>query len=66
MAKKYSVIGMTCDGCASAVKKAIKSAAPGADVNVDLDAKVVSVEGVDDAVVQKAVEGAGFEYGGPG
>ena len=66
MTLKYSVIGMTCDGCANAVTKAIKSAAPKADVTVDLDAKQVSVEGLnDDLVVQQAVEGAGFEYGGP-
>ncbi|MDA1091056.1 MAG: heavy-metal-associated domain-containing protein [Proteobacteria bacterium] len=67
MAKKYSVMGMTCGGCASAVTKAIMAAAPGTDVDVDLDAKLVSVEGLeDDATVQKAVEGAGFVYGGPG
>jgi copper chaperone len=64
MAKKYRVLGMSCDGCANAVTKAIKSAAPGADVDVDLDAKVVSVENLDDADVQEAVEAAGFEYGG--
>ena len=51
MAKKYRVLGMSCDGCTNAVTKAIKSAAPGADVDVDLDAKVVSVENLDDAAV---------------
>jgi len=65
MAKKYIVTGMTCGGCANAVTNAIKSVAPGADVDVDLDAKLVSVEGLDDdAAVRQAVEGAGFEYGG--
>ncbi len=66
MVKKYNVLGMTCGGCANAVTKAIIAAAPEANVDVDLDAKQVSVEGFDDdAAVQKAVEGAGFEYGGP-
>ncbi len=66
MAKKYSVLGMTCGGCASSVTKAIEAAAPGAKVDVNLDDKEVSIEGFDDdATVQSAVEGAGFEYGGP-
>lgn len=66
MTKKYSVLGMTCGGCANSVANAIKSAAPGAGVDVDLEAKEVSIEGLDDdATVQKAVEGAGFEFGGP-
>lgn len=68
MAKKYSVLGMTCGGCATSVTKAIEAAAPDAKVDVNLDDKEVTVEGpgdIDDATVQGAVEGAGFEYGGP-
>ncbi len=66
MAKKYSVLGMTCGGCANSVTKAIEAAAPDAKVDVNLDDKEVTVEGIDDdATVQSAVEGAGFEYGGP-
>ena len=45
---------MTCGGCATSVANAIKAAAPAAKVDVNLDAKEVTVEG------------AGFEYGGPG
>ena len=66
MTKKYRVLGMTCGGCASSVSKALQVAAPDAASEVDLDAKEVSVDGIpDDATVQSAVEGAGFEYGGP-
>ena len=66
MTKTYRVLGMTCDGCAKAVTNAIKTAAPEAVVEVDLDGKQVTVEGADDEVaIQQAVESAGFEYGGP-
>lgn len=69
MAKVYKVLGMTCDGCASSVTKAIQAAAPEAAVDVDLDAQEVNVEGpggiIDDATIKQAVEGAGFEYAGP-
>jgi len=65
MAKKYSVLGMTCGGCANAVRNAIQAAVPGATVDVDLVGKSVTVEGAgDDGVIKQAVEDAGFEYGG--
>ncbi|MCH7937291.1 MAG: heavy-metal-associated domain-containing protein [Proteobacteria bacterium] len=66
MTKTYRVLGMTCDGCAKAVTNAIKTATPEAAVEVDLDAKQVTVEGAgDDSAIQQAIESAGFEYGGP-
>lgn len=66
MAKTYKVLGMSCDGCVKSITKAIQSATPGATVEVNLDAKEVSVEGVDDnETIQQAVEKAGFEYAGP-
>ena len=65
MTKTYRVLGMTCDGCAKAVTNAIKTAAPEAAVEVDLDGKRVTVEGTDDDIaIQQAVESAGFDYGG--
>ena len=61
----YTVTGMSCQGCANSVTNAIKAAAPGADVSVDLDGKKVTVDGFDDdAAVAQAVADAGFEYGG--
>ena len=64
MSGTYSVLGMSCGGCANSVTNAIKDAAPGADVKVDLDAKSVTVNGADEATVREAVEGAGFEFAG--
>lgn len=62
----YTVNGMTCQGCASAVKRAIESAAPATTVTVDLGAKKVIVEGkADAATVRQAVVDAGFEFAGP-
>lgn len=61
----YRVNGMTCGGCANAVTRAIKTAAPAADVKVDLSAKTVSVEGnVAADTVKTAVKDAGFEFVG--
>ena len=65
---KYKVDGMTCNGCATSVTKAIKTAAGDspAEVSVDLDAKTVTVSGFDDAAaIEQAVEDAGFDFGGP-
>ena len=61
----YTVIGMTCQGCASSVTNAITALSADAQVKVDLDAKAVSVEGFDDAAaIGEAVENAGFDFGG--
>ncbi|MBL8700553.1 MAG: heavy-metal-associated domain-containing protein [Alphaproteobacteria bacterium] len=61
----YRVAGMTCDGCAKAVARAIEAASPGARVVVDRGAGKVEVdERVAESVLQKAVEDAGFEYAG--
>ena len=64
MAKTYSVAGMTCGGCARSVEGAIKAAAPGAKVRVDLPAGKVTVDGAEDAAIERAVTEAGFEYRG--
>lgn len=61
----YHVAGMTCEGCAKAVTTAIKALAPDAVVTVDLKAERVTIEGFDDATaIAKAVDDAGFEFGG--
>ncbi|MBL6957717.1 MAG: heavy-metal-associated domain-containing protein [Rhodospirillales bacterium] len=66
MATTYRVLGMSCEGCAKSVTNAIKAVASDAEVNVDLEAKSVSVGGsVDSAVVEQAVDDAGFEFAGP-
>jgi copper chaperone len=60
----YRVSGMTCGGCARSVETAIKAVAPGATVSVDLAAKAVAVEGATAEQVKKAVDEAGFDFGG--
>lgn len=64
MNETYTVLGMTCGGCAKSVTNAIEDKVPGARVQVDLTAKTVTVEGVDESAVKQAVEDAGFEYAG--
>ncbi len=64
MAKTYKVAGMTCGGCVRSVEQAIKAAAPGASVSVDLAGGKVTVDGADEAAVAKAVDDAGFEFQG--
>jgi copper chaperone len=53
---------MTCGGCVRSVEQAIKAAAPGAKVEVDLASGKVTVDGVDEQAVARAVDGAGFEF----
>lgn len=66
MTTAYKVLGMTCGGCANSVTRAIKAAAPGTEVEVDLQAKKVSVTGTaDETTIAKAVADAGFEFAGP-
>jgi copper chaperone len=60
----YRVSGMTCGGCVRAVTNAIKAAAPAARVDVDLPNGRVTVEGAGADVVHRAVEDAGFGFGG--
>lgn len=61
----YTVNGMSCQGCANSVTNAIKSVAANAEVQVDLDAKTVTVSGLDDeSAIAKAVADAGFEFVG--
>ncbi|HIJ62894.1 MAG TPA: heavy-metal-associated domain-containing protein [Rhodospirillaceae bacterium] len=64
MSKIYKVSGMTCGGCARSVEQAIKAAAPEAKVSIDLAAGTVTVEAAAEPLVAKAVEGAGFDFGG--
>lgn len=62
MSTTYSVNGMTCQHCAKSVTEEV-SAVPGVEsVDVDLEAKTVTVAGsVDDAAVRAAIVEAGYE-----
>ena len=65
MGNSYKVDGMTCGGCANSVINAIKGVAPGSEITVNLEAKEITVVGLnDEALIAKAVDDAGFEFGG--
>ena len=59
----YSVPGMTCDHCKSAVGGELSSVAGVEAVEVDLDTKLVTVSGesLDDRALRAAIEEAGYE-----
>ena len=61
--RTYVVEGMTCEHCVNAVRTEVSGVAGITDVQVDLDTKLVQVEGddIDDAAVFAAVEEAGYE-----
>jgi copper chaperone len=62
----YRIEGMTCDGCARAVARALQPVVPAAIVQVDRLAGLVVIDGMsaDDAVIRSAIEAAGFVFGG--
>lgn len=58
------VEGMTCGGCAASVKRVVQQNT-GAEAEVDLDAKTVTLPGsVDVDAATRAIEKAGFEVKG--
>jgi copper chaperone len=60
-----AVKGMSCEGCAVAVKRAVEASSPGAEVKVDLRGGLVSVKGkADRALVAAAIERAGYAVSG--
>lgn len=64
----YRIDGMTCDGCARAVTRALQGISQGRDVVVDRASGRVEIAGaaLDDAVVRAAIEDAGFVFAGRG
>ena len=63
MEKKLIVEGMSCPHCSGRVEKAL-NALEGVSASVDLDSKTARVTlsaPVEDAVLKKAVEDAGYE-----
>ena len=65
MSRSYRVKGMSCGGCVRAVTNAIRRRAPQAEVSVDLDKGLVTVEGeAAEAEIRGAIADAGFEFTG--
>lgn len=64
MTTTYRVDGMTCGGCVRSVTNALERA--GLQASVDLAEKSATVQGEHQAdTVKQAIEGAGFDFGGP-
>jgi copper chaperone len=62
--RRYSVPGVSCEHCRSAIEGEVGRLAFVEAVAVDLDAKVVTVTGeVDDASVRAAIDAAGYDVG---
>jgi copper chaperone len=57
---RFSVKGMTCSHCVGTVKKAVQSAAPGAEVRIDLPTGTVEASKGDAAAIKAAIEEAGY------
>ncbi|SCA55051.1 Copper chaperone CopZ [Candidatus Terasakiella magnetica] len=65
MSNSYIVEGMTCGHCAQAVTNALKSIKDSAEIEIELDSKKVTINGLDDeAAIKEAVEDAGFDFMG--
>jgi copper chaperone len=59
----YSVPGMSCGHCRTAIASEVEQVAAAASVDVDLDAKrvIVTGENLDDAAVRAAIDEAGYD-----
>ncbi len=59
----YSVPGVSCEHCRTAITSEVGKVAGVADVDVDLDAKRVSVTGenLDDQAIRAAIDEAGYD-----
>ena len=61
MATVFNVEKMMCGGCEANVKKVLADVASVVSVEVDLDAKTVTVEGeIDSAEIAKIISDAGY------
>jgi copper chaperone CopZ len=66
---RYEIFGMTCNGCAQAVTRALRTIPEVVDAHVDHAsgfATVTSTNALPNRMVQEAVQKAGFKFGGPG
>jgi copper chaperone len=59
----YSVPGVHCDHCKAAIEGEVSPLAGVSDVQVDLEAKTVTITGaaLDDAAIRAAIDEAGYD-----
>lgn len=59
---EFIVSGITCDGCARSVTKAVRRVEPDASVTVDLEGGRVTIVGqLSEEQASRAIQEAGFE-----
>lgn len=60
---RYSVPGISCGHCVTAIGGEVRRVPGVADVTVDIDAKLVTVKGddLDDAALRAAIDEAGYD-----
>jgi copper chaperone len=61
--RRYAVPGIHCGHCAAAIKEEVSSVEGVESIDVDLDAKVVTIHGhaLSDEALREAIEEAGYE-----
>ena len=57
----YSVPGISCDHCKRAIEGEVTGVADVVSVDVDVEAKQVTVTGGDDAAIRTAIDDAGYD-----
>jgi copper chaperone CopZ len=57
----YSVPGISCDHCKRAIETEVSAVAAVESIDVDVDAKLVTVVGGDDAAIRTAIDDAGYD-----
>ncbi len=61
MTHTYSVPDISCQHCVDSITTEVSKVDGVTNVNVDLDAKTVAVDGGDDAEIISAIDEAGFD-----
>jgi copper ion binding protein len=59
--RTYSVPGISCDHCRHAIETEVGTVAGVSSVEVDIDAKLVTVGGGDDDAIRAAIDEAGYD-----
>lgn len=63
--RTYTVPDMTCDHCVESIAGGVSPLDGVQTVDVDLDSKLVSVVGGDDAAIRAAIDDAGYDIADP-
>ena len=59
---RFKVADMTCGHCKAAIETAVKAVDPAADLEIDLETKLVSIQSTaPEGQLSAAIEAAGFE-----